>query len=134
MAKKVTKITEVRHEIENPLALDFDIPGYAFRWVDAEKRSAAHKWQHWRAVERDSEIGLLVKDYIDSAPDKYQGPNMTSNYFHRGSQLILAWATAEDSAAYKKAMAEKAANQLRKVSGADGVDMQQVFVPSNQRK
>ena len=129
MAKpKITQVEQTSFNTESPLALKMDIPGLEFRWVDAEMRSARHDWKHWRAVERDSEVGQKVKDYMDGTPDKYQGPNNTSNYFHRGSQLILAWAKKEDCDAYRAAMKAKADRQLRSVAGDKHVTLTQTFV------
>jgi len=135
MAKRVPKIQSVnqtRFNTTSPIAIDFTIPGYEFRWVNPDARTAMQTWRHWRAVEKDSEFGQQVLEQMQKAPDKYGPSEGSSNYFRRGSQLLLAYAKKEDCDAYRKAMTDKADERLRAVGGNLG-KQREIYISSKDR-
>ena len=128
---KVMKITRTKDFSERNTAVNFEVPGFVFRWVNAEYRTSRHKWKHWRPVERESEMGQLVAEQMDKEHDKFEGPNTSTNYFYRGSQAILAYAKKEDADAYRQKISNLAADQLRKVVDPEEVTMQHIMVPTS---
>jgi len=125
-----TPMTQIAMETQSPLALGFEIKGFAFRWVNADVRNQLQSWRFWSVVTRDSELGEKVAQGLSEGHAKFEGGN-EGNYFRRG-QLVLAWADEEVAQAHRDSLNEKADDRLRQVVKG-GTTLRQTYI-SNPRK
>lgn len=113
-------IRQTAHSVAEEARLDqfeFEIPGFAFRWVNPLRR-ARSGWGIWSPVTRDSELGQQVAEKLNNVVDKFNGLNADANLFYRGSDTILAYASQDAAEAHRDRLDDIAEQRIRSVDAA----------------
>ena len=134
-SKKVTKVRQVADkEVLAKVKGDLpEVPGLVFMWQNpftCEKSG----WGIWAPVTRDSELGEKVAAVMGDLFDKFAGLNAQTNYFQKGRDSMLAYASKEAYDARMDAKRERADAQLRKVETADGAELRHTYINSRPHK
>ena len=134
MAKKVKKapIVQTHDGGGTVLAVDFGIPGVSFRWINGDVRNAMQNWDHWKVVERKSELGEKIATQIGAGASRFYSGGDDSLYFRKGD-LVLAWAEAETVEQYRKGMDSKADDRLRQVV-KDKTTLRETYISTSPQK
>jgi acetolactate synthase small subunit len=118
MAKKVRQVydQEVMRKVKEDLPV---VAGLIFSWQNPYANEKLG-WRIWEPVRRDSELGQQVEKQLGDLFDKFQGLNEQTDYFMKGRDCMLSFASQERYDARQAEKQAKADAQLKMVeTGAE---------------